>query len=167
MNKQLVVLTTSDLENMHKIQLNMLIEFDKICRRNNIKYILDAGTLLGAVRHKGFIPWDDDIDVRMLRDDYEKFCVVANKELPETMFFQNYKNDKGYPWMYSKIRMKGTKAVRIGQDRLNMEEGIYMDIFPCDGVPDDNKKKKKHNRLAKIYRKYCMQELENILVIMV
>ena len=79
-NKQLVVLTTSDLENMHKIQLNMLIEFDKICRRNNIKYILDAGTLLGAVRHKGFIPWDDDIDVRMLRDDYEKFCVVANKE---------------------------------------------------------------------------------------
>ena len=145
MNKQLVVLTTSDLENMHKIQLNMLIEFDKICRRNNIKYILDAGTLLGAVRHKGFIPWDDDIDVRMLRDDYEKFCVVANKELPETMFFQNYKNDKGYPWMYSKIRMKGTKAVRIGQDRLNMEEGIYMDIFPCDGVPDDNKKKKKHN----------------------
>lgn len=152
-NKQLVVLTTSDLENMHKIQLNMLIEFDKICRRNNIKYILDAGTLLGAVRHKGFIPWDDDIDVRMLRDDYEKFCVVANKELPETMFFQNYKNDKGYPWMYSKIRMKGTKAVRIGQDRLNMEEGIYMDIFPCDGVPDDNKKKKKHNRLAKIYRK--------------
>lgn len=153
MNKQLVVLTTSDLENMHKIQLNMLIEFDKICRRNNIKYILDAGTLLGAVRHKGFIPWDDDIDVRMLRDDYEKFCVVANKELPETMFFQNYKNDKGYPWMYSKIRMKGTKAVRIGQDRLNMEEGIYMDIFPCDGVPDDNKKKKKHNRLAKIYRK--------------
>lgn len=55
--------------------------------------------------------------------------------------------------MYSKIRMKGTKAVRIGQDRLNMEEGIYMDIFPCDGVPDDNKKKKKHNRLAKIYRK--------------
>ncbi len=153
MNKQLVVLTTSDLENMHKIQLNMLIEFDKICRRNNIKYILDAGTLLGAVRHQGFIPWDDDIDVRMLRDDYEKFCVVANKELPETMFFQNYKNDKGYPWMYSKIRMKGTKAVRIGQDRLNMEEGIYMDIFPCDGVPDDNKKKKKHNRLAKIYRK--------------
>ena len=91
MNKQLVVLTTSDLENMHKIQLNMLIEFDKICRRNNIKYILDAGTLLGAVRHKGFIPWDDDIDVRMLRDDYEKFCVVANKELQRQCFFKTIK----------------------------------------------------------------------------
>lgn len=153
MNKRLVVLTDNELKQMHKIQLNMLIEFDKVCRNNNIKYILDAGTLLGAIRHKGFIPWDDDIDVRMLRDDYEKFCVVANKELPDKMFFQNYKNDKGYPWLYSKIRMKGTKAVRIGQDKLNMEDGIYMDIFPCDGVPDDNKEKIRHNRLAKIYRK--------------
>ena len=134
-------------------QMEVLQTIREICERHNILWFADYGTLLGAVRHKGFIPWDDDIDVRMLRDDYEKFCVVANKELPETMFFQNYKNDKGYPWMYSKIRMKGTKAVRIGQDRLNMEEGIYMDIFPCDGVPDDNKKKKKHNRLAKIYRK--------------
>ena len=85
MNKRLVVLTDNELKQMHKIQLNMLIEFDKVCRNNNIKYILDAGTLLGAIRHKGFIPWDDDIDVRMLRDDYEKFCVVANKELPDKM----------------------------------------------------------------------------------
>ena len=163
MNKQLVVLTTSDLENMHKIQLNMLIEFDKICRRNNIKYILDAGTLLGAVRHKGFIPWDDDIDVRMLRDDYEKFCVVANKELPETMFFQNYKNDKGYPWMYSKIRMKGTKAVRIGQDRLNMEYiWIYSLVMEFRMII---KKRKSITDWLKYIEKYCMQELENILVI--
>ena len=99
MNKQLVVLTTSDLENMHKIQLNMLIEFDKICRRNNIKYILDAGTLLGAVRHKGFIPWDDDIDVRFKREEYEKFYEACKKDLDNEHFFlQEYRTDPNYRW---------------------------------------------------------------------
>lgn len=152
MNKQPMELSDAQIRKMHNVQLTMLIEFDRICRKHNIKYILDGGSLLGAIRHKGFIPWDDDIDIRMLRGEYEKFCEVSN-ELSQDMTFQNYELDKGYPWMYAKIRMNGTKAVKIGQDKLDMHSGIFIDIFPCDGVPDNNKKRKIYNIKAKICRK--------------
>ena len=118
------VLNEEETRKMHNIQLEMMIELDKICRKHNIKYILEGGSLLGAVRHKGFIPWDNDMDVRMLRPDYERFCEIANKELPQGIFFQSYNTDPGYPWLYGKLRKQGTKAVRLGQDRLKMESGI-------------------------------------------
>ena len=147
------ILNEEETRKMHNVQLEMMIELDKICRKHNIKYILEGGSLLGAVRHKGFIPWDNDMDVRMLRPDYERFCEIANKELSQGIFFQNYNTDKGYPWLYGKLRKQGTKAVRLGQDRLKMESGIWLDIFPCDGVPDNNAEKKIHNKVAKLCRK--------------
>lgn len=153
------VMTPEELRKMQLIQLKILEEFDRVCRKNNIKYIMDAGTLLGAVRYKGFIPWDDDIDVRMLRSEYDKFCKIAGNELSENVFFQNYQNDPKYPWIYSKIRMKGTRAVRLEQEKMGMKDGVFIDIFPCDGVPSDLSKLKKHSKKAKLYRKILYARL--------
>jgi lipopolysaccharide cholinephosphotransferase len=81
------VLNEEETRKMHNIQLEMMIELDKICRKHNIKYILEGGSLLGAVRHKGFIPWDNDMDVRMLRPDYERFCEII-KNFHREYFFR-------------------------------------------------------------------------------
>ena len=127
------------------IELEILIEFDRICRDNDISYSLDGGTLLGAVRHRGFIPWDDDVDVIMLRTEYLKFKKAAEKELDRERFFlQDHKTDPGYHWGYSKIRREGTSFVRNGQSHLKQHDGIFIDIFIVDSVPDDSFLKKIH-----------------------
>jgi lipopolysaccharide cholinephosphotransferase len=147
------VMTPEELRKMQLIQVDILTEFDRVCRENNITYILDAGTMLGAARHKGFLPWDDDIDIRMLRSEYDRFSEIADKELGNGVYFQTYKNDKYYPWLYSKLRMSGTRAVRVGQENIPMKDGVWVDIFPCDGVPSNAKEFRKRSRAALICRK--------------
>lgn len=153
MKTEAITLSNEELRRLQLVQLQILKEFDKVCRENDIKYILDAGTLLGAVRHKGFIPWDDDIDVRMLRSEYEKFREIACKDFSDTIYFQDYRNEKAYPWLYSKVRMYGTRAVRVGQEHLGMRDGIFIDIFPCDGIPADEKAFKKKCVKAQLCRR--------------
>ena len=88
------------LEKVHEANLKIMDEIDRICRKYKIKYLMDAGTLLGAVRHKGFIPWDDDIDIAFTRDNYRAFMKVAPRELPETMKFLDYRSfHKGKDFM--------------------------------------------------------------------
>lgn len=114
-------------------QLGMLIEFDRICKENNLSYQLFAGTLLGAIRHNGFIPWDDDIDVAMLRDDYEKFINICNDNLSPDYFLQNYKTDPYYFRQFSRIRKNNTKYVQDLYKNLEIHHGIFIDVFPLDG----------------------------------
>lgn len=152
MAQEVLKLSDSELRKLQLEQLDILVEFDRVCRKHDIKYIIDSGTLLGAVRHKGYIPWDDDADVRMLRSEYNKFCEVAD-ELGNDYFFQNHKTDKGYPWLYAKVRKNGTTAVRIGQERLNMHQGIFIDIFVCDGVPDNRFLKRIRDSVSFVNRK--------------
>lgn len=119
------------------IQLEMLLEFRRICRLYDIHYSLDGGTLLGAVRHKGFIPWDPDIDVIMLREDYELFFRAAQMELDtERFFLQEYRTDKYYRWGYSRLRRNNTEFIRAGQEHMKFRTGIFMDIMIVDNVPD-------------------------------
>lgn len=149
-----VEIPENDLYKMKQIELEMLIELDRICRKNGIKYNLCAGTLLGAVRHKGFIPWDDDIDVRMLRSEYIRFCKACKRELDQKRFFlQNYETDKGYRWEFGRILRKDTEYVRVGQEKLKQKTGIFIDIFPSDGVPENWLERKIYFKLAFVCRK--------------
>ena len=129
-----------DKESLRKIQLTqleMLCEVDRICKKCGIHYNIIAGTLLGAVRHGGFIPWDDDADVALLRSEYVKFREACKTELDTSRFeFQDHEVTPGYLWGYGKLRRKGTLFLREHQEHLPYFQGIFIDIFPLDGVPD-------------------------------
>lgn len=131
-------LSKSELRAIQKIELEMLIEIDRICRKNKIPYTLDSGTLLGAVRSKGFIPWDDDADVVMTRDAYECFFEVCKTQLDTGRFFlQDYRNDAEYRWGYPKMRRNDSLLIREDQTMLPWHQGIFVDIFVYDNVPDN------------------------------
>ena len=133
-----IELTLEQLRKMQLVQLEMLIEVDRICRKFNIRYSLDGGTLLGAVRHKGFIPWDDDIDLIMERKEYEKFYAICEKELDTTRFFlQEHRTDEYYCVGYPRLRRKNTIYLRAGHEHMKYQTGIFIDIFVLDGVPDN------------------------------
>lgn len=133
-----IIIPQEDLRKLQLIQLEMLLEVDRICRENNIEYFLSAGTLLGAVRHEGFIPWDDDLDLRMRRKEFDKFFNICKKELNDEKFFlQTYKTDPEYRWGYAKVRRKGTQYIRKGQEAIKCVSGVSIDIFIIDNLPDN------------------------------
>lgn len=127
-------------EELRRLQLNeleLIVEVDRICRKYGIQYSLDGGTLLGAVRHHGFIPWDDDADVIFTRHEYAKFYRACKKELDKGRFFlQEYRSDPGYRWGYAKLRRKGTEYIRVGQRELAQKTGVCIDVFVVDHMPD-------------------------------
>jgi len=125
------------LRRLQMTQLEILDEIVRICESNDIHYYLVGGTLLGAVRHKGFIPWDDDLDIAMPRQDYIKFCDLCRTELAADYLLHNIETDKRYWLIFGKVRKKGTAIAEEGLKRLNTEKGIYVDIFPFDEAPEE------------------------------
>lgn len=131
-------LSDEELRKVQMVQLELLLEVDRICKKCDIHYNIIAGTLLGAIRHDGYIPWDDDADVALLRDEYEKFRTACETELDTTRFyFQDHRNTSGYRWGYGKLRRKDTRFLRENQEHMPYEQGIFIDVFPLDAVPDN------------------------------
>lgn len=128
-------LSPEEFRRMQLIELEMLVEFDRVCRIHNINYVLFGGSLLGAVRHQGYIPWDDDADIGMLREDYNQFKKHLDELDPSKCYFQDHDTDPEYRWGYGKLRRTGTKYVRVGQEHLKCKTGIFVDVFPMDDIP--------------------------------
>ena len=126
------------IEQLKTAELKLFKNFIEICNNYNLKYFLLGGSCLGAVRHKGFIPWDDDIDVGMPRSDYNKFLEIAQNELPENIFLQTYETDSEYPMNFAKLRNGNTTFIEKSTSKLKINHGIWIDIFPLDGISDNN-----------------------------
>lgn len=149
------ILSQEELRSVQLVQLEMLEEVDRICKKFDIKYNIIAGTLLGAVRHGGYIPWDDDADVALLREEYEKFRDVCETELDKSRFyFQDHRNTPGYRWGYGKLRRKNTLFLREYQEHMPYEQGIFIDIFPMDHVSD-----KRTIRAIQNFKLFCVRKL--------
>ncbi|HEY8463531.1 MAG TPA: LicD family protein [Bacillota bacterium] len=152
------------------VMLRILKQVDIICRENQIPYWLDAGTLLGAVRHQGFIPWDDDVDICMLRSDYEKFLKIAPPLLPAELFLQNFYTDPYCIHNFSKIRDENSRFVDANEQngQICYHQGIYIDIFPVDKLSTQrwvryfwrNVVIKKVYTLCSIIVRYCQRPLK-------
>ena len=121
---------------IQKIDLVLLKEFDRVCRKIGVGYFICGGTMLGYKRHGGFIPWDDDIDVGMLRADYNKFLKEGGKHLGEDFFLQTRKSDPKIPYLFSKIRLNGTSYITNYNELRDFHKGICLDLFPFDYIPN-------------------------------
>lgn len=159
-------------EQMKEIQLNILTQIDEICKTENVRYSLAFGTLLGAIRHKGFIPWDDDIDIAMPRKDYDKFIEYCKQN--ETPFrLVSNQTDKRYAYLFSKACAKDTVIEEHVGNRYACELGVYVDIFPVDGLGDTqeeavksfNKREFKRELLvAANWKKFSRSKSRSILI---
>lgn len=125
------------IEKIHEIDLNIFKEFLKICKKNNLKYYVIGGTFLGAIRHKGFIPWDDDMDIAMPRDDFEKFKKLATSELPENLKLITFEKDDKYRYYLPRIVDLNTEIIEKRYAKLNETSHLFIDIFPIDGTPNN------------------------------
>ena len=129
-------------QRLKSIELDMLKEVAAICDTLNIRYFLVGGSLLGAVRHKGFIPWDDDVDVGMLREDYNRFVQEAPRMLKSNLFLQTNESDCNYPNAFAKVRNSDTTFIETSAKKIKMNHGIFIDIFPFDYYPEKFLEKK-------------------------
>ena len=140
----------TELDEIKKIELDILLYIDKLCKKNSIKYFLAYGTLIGAVRHNGFIPWDDDIDITMPRPDYEKFIRVMKNEsdIYKLICLENCQNDYSYP--FAKVYDSRTNIHEAWRP-MKEELGIYVDILPLDGLGNERKEVNNNaNKLLKL-----------------
>ncbi|MBR5012237.1 MAG: LicD family protein, partial [Clostridia bacterium] len=135
-NDKLCELDDDKIKGIQSVLLEMLTDFDDLCRKNNLTYFLVGGSALGAVRHKGFIPWDEDLDIGMPREDYERFSEIFLKACSEKYWLQSIEQSKLYDLTFMKIRKKGTRYVELFETEPE-HAGVFMDIYPLDNVPDN------------------------------
>lgn len=140
------------LAKLQATELDILKIFRDFCEKYNLEWWIDSGTVLGAVRHGGFIPWDDDIDVGMLRSDYDKLLQLAEDDFPSGYSIHTCNNTDGYAAMFAKIYMNGTLFETEETRQAGIEQGIFIDIFPYDFVPQDPSSEKKVRRNARLWQ---------------
>lgn len=127
----------NNIERLQDADLVIVKEVVRICEKYGLMYYMLGGTMLGAIRHKGFIPWDDDIDLGLPRRDYEKFLKVAPEELSETLKVINYKTNPDYHYYITRIQDIETKVVETRYERMGEFTHVSIDIFPLDGTPNN------------------------------
>ena len=141
---------SAEMKKVWSIEMQLLKKLLEVCEKHNLKVWAEGGTLLGTIREKGFIPWDDDIDMAMMRDDYDKLQALAKDEFKSPFFFQSGYTDK-FANGLSRIRMDGTTAITHLSIYCNCHQGIFIDLFPLDVVPDneDSRNKFIHEKVKK------------------
>jgi len=149
------------------VQLDLLQELMRVCQKHDIHFFADGGTLMGAMRHQGFIPWDDDIDLAMMRKDYDKLCAVAEQEFQHPYFFQTILTDEHYSHRHAQLRNSDTAAWSAKDKRPHgrFNQGIFIDIFIIDGMPYDPRALTKHIgkiRNAKLKLKIAVKLTRNM-----
>lgn len=143
----------NSLRKLQLIQLDLLLELKKICKKTGISYFLVGGSMIGAVRHRGFIPWDDDIDVGMLREDYDKFLCACQNELSKEYRLYNWDTDADFPLPFSKLMVRGTKLREDISSNSSTCSEIFIDIFPLDAAPSFRMAQIMHGSIAVILKK--------------
>lgn len=149
------------MSTMREIQLcafDILVEVVRVCEKNGLTYYLNFGTLLGAVRHKGFIPWDNDIDIEMPIGDYLKFLKIAPKEISKDFFVQTYKTDPGFNLLWTQVRANNTTSLPVKFANWDIHWGMHIDIFPLVRVFDGKFQKKFQEKALCIARALVEKE---------
>ena len=155
----------SELRKLQQVELGIIKVFSDICEKYGLRYYLVGGTMLGAVRHHGFIPWDDDMDVGMPRPDYERFAKIVQNELPSGYQFLNYKKDSTYKRYFSRLVDVSVKVYNASNTKT-ITESAWLDIFPFDGMPTKKLCQKIHfwhlTVIRFFYHASCFDELVNL-----
>jgi lipopolysaccharide cholinephosphotransferase len=139
----------TDIKELREIQMGILDDVHRFCEEQGLRYSLSSGTLIGAVRHQGYIPWDDDIDIYMLRSDYERFLKSYHDQNGHYRVL-NPKKEDHYYYTFAKVVDQRTKMVE--KETEGYEIGVYIDVFPVDYVPDDMKERERIFQLKKLER---------------
>lgn len=149
---------TKDIKEVWAIEIDLLMQLDEVCKKHNLKYYITDGTMLGTVRHKGFIPWDDDIDVTMFRDDYEKLLKVAETEFKYPYFLQTEYSDPGCLRGHAQLRNSATTGIlKTEEGKFKFNQGLFLDVFVMDNVIDDKKLFELQKKDAEKYRKRAVK----------
>lgn len=144
------------LRRLQLVEYDILKKFDAMCKKHHLEYYAMYGTLLGAVRHKGIIPWDDDIDIAMPRKDYDKLLELVPREFGDGYSFLDANVDPRYPFVTGRIMKKGTEFRMLSMKNSPCELGIFLDIFVMENLPDNEKERKRLIRKAWIMEKLCI-----------
>ncbi len=156
-------MTDETRKQLQKEIFDIFLEVKRVCEELGIQYFIMGGTALGAVRHGGFIPWDDDFDIGMTRENYDKFIRLAQKELKAGYFLQTYQTEEHSPFYFAKVRKDNTEFIERYCRKLSIHQGIYIDIFPYDAVPDDEKERAAYYKKGRWYLNwYIAREVTGI-----